>query len=221
MPAVLDQELWFPSAESALTSVDVNGLVAVGGELSVDRLLLAYRSGIFPWTVNPVTWWSPDPRAIFEWDRFHVSRSLDRTLRRNVFQITIDQAFRDVIEGCAAPARGRKTTWITPEFVDSYSKLHLEGHAHSVECWRNGALAGGIYGVAAGGMFAGESMFHRDADASKVALYYLYRHLKDRGFELFDIQMLTPHTESLGAIEIPRSEYLKRLRIAVRMECVF
>src|SRR5262249_12235113 len=146
------------------------GLVAVGGDLSPPRLLLAYRSGLFPWTVHPITWWSPDPRAVFELGAFRVSRSLRRTLLRPVFGITRDKAFRLVMEGCAAPGPGRRTTWITPDFLEAYTRLHDQGHAHSLECWQNGQLVGGIYGVALGGFFAGESMFHKVSNASKVAL---------------------------------------------------
>ena len=200
---------------------DPDGMVAVGGDLSVPRLLLAYRSGIFPWTVDPITWWSPDPRALFELDRFHVSRSLARVLRRKQFQVTADRAFRRVMEGCAAPAPGRRETWITREFIEAYTQLHRQGHAHSFECWDGTELAGGIYGVAIGGFFAGESMFHRVSDASKVALYHLVQHLRARGFGLFDIQMLTPITRRLGGIEILREEYLRRLAEAVRRTCKF
>ena len=221
MPAVLSQRLWFPDPNSAATAGGTNGLVAIGGDLSVSRLLLAYQSGIFPWTVDPITWWSPNPRAIFELDQFHVSRSLARTLRKQTFQVTIDRAFREVIGGCAKSGPGRKGTWITPEFITAYSKLHEEGHAHSVECWCDGQLAGGVYGVTVGGLFAGESMFHSVSDASKVALYHLIQHLKARRFVLFDIQILSPHTQGLGASEITRDEYLERLGRAVQRECIF
>jgi leucyl/phenylalanyl-tRNA--protein transferase len=217
MLAILDKQLWFPDAR--LT--DADGLVAVGGDLSVARLLLAYRSGIFPWTVNPITWWSPDPRAIFELEQFHVPHSLKKFIRHLPFEITVDRAFRQVMEGCAAPGPGRRTTWITAEFIAAYTQLHQHGHAHSVECWRGGELAGGIYGVSIGGFFAGESMFHRADGASKVALCHLVKHLRERGFALFDIQMPTPATRPLGAVEIRRREYLHRLAAAVRMECSF
>ncbi len=214
---LLDIRLRFPSPQLA----DSEGLVALGGDLSVARLLLAYRSGIFPWTVDPITWWSPDPRAIFELDRFHVSRSLARRLRRQVFRVTRDQAFRQVMEGCAAPAPGRRSTWITPQFIEAYTRLHELGHAHSLECWLGDRLAGGIYGVALGGFFAGESMFHCVSDASKVALFHLIEHLRARGFALFDIQMLTPITMQLGGVTIPRAQYLKRLAKAVGLPCAF
>ncbi|MEK7707630.1 MAG: leucyl/phenylalanyl-tRNA--protein transferase [Verrucomicrobiota bacterium] len=217
MPAILDQRLRFPDPRTA----DGEGLVAIGGDLSAPRLRLAYRSGIFPWTVNPITWWSPDPRAIFELEQFHVSRSLAKFIRKQPFAITRDRAFRQVMQGCAAPTSGRGETWVTPEFIEAYSRLHAQSRAHSVECWRASELVGGIYGVSLGGFFAGESMFHRVTNASKVALCHLVEHLRARGFALFDIQMITPATRRLGAIEIPREEYLKRLRAAVRLECSF
>jgi len=211
MPILLDQRVTFPSPVRA----NAEGLVAIGGDLSVPRLLLAYRSGIFPWTDKPITWWSPDPRAIFELDQFHVSHSLAKIIRKGVFQITIDRAFLEVMKGCAAPGPGRRSTWITREFLRAYTQLHEQGHAHSLECWQDGELVGGIYGVAIGGLFAGESMFHRASNASKIALYHLIEHLRQRNFALFDIQMLTPITSSLGAIQISRTEYLKRLALAV------
>ena len=215
--ALLDQRLRFPNPRLA----DAEGLVAVGGDLSVQRLVLAYRSGIFPWTVEPVSWWSPDPRAIFELDGFHVSRSLAKVIRKGPFEITTDQAFREVMHACAAPAPGRRTTWITPEFIEAYTELHEQGHAHSLECWEDGQLAGGVYGVAVGGLFAGESMFHRVSNASKVALFHLVLHLRQQGFMLFDIQMLTSATEQLGGTTIPREDYLRRLAAAVQKPCSF
>jgi leucyl/phenylalanyl-tRNA--protein transferase len=217
MPILLNPNTPFPDPALA----DAEGLVAVDGDLGSDRLLAAYRKGIFPWTVNPITWWSPDPRAIFELDRFHVSQSLARVIRRGKFEVTLDQSFRAVMEGCAASAPGRGETWITEEFIEAYTRLHRLGHAHSVECRLRGELAGGIYGVTVGGLFAGESMFHRASDASKVALHHLIGHLRGRGFTLFDIQMVTPATRPLGAIEIPRREYLRRLSAAVTMKCSF
>jgi leucyl/phenylalanyl-tRNA--protein transferase len=213
----LDQRLRFPDPRRA----DEEGLVAVGGDLSVQRLLLAYRSGIFPWTANPVTWWSPDPRGIFELDGFHISRSLARVLRQAPFEIRLDSAFQDVMEGCAEPARGRRSTWITPEFISAYCELYEQGHAHCLECWQNDELVGGIYGVSLGGFFAGESMFHRVTNASKVALYNLIEHLRQRGYVLFDTQMLTPITEQLGGVNISREVYLMRLKVAVEKPCSF
>jgi leucyl/phenylalanyl-tRNA--protein transferase len=246
MIPVLDSRLFFPNPRRA----DAEGLVAVGGDFSVPRLLLAYRSGIFPWTADPVTWWSPDPRGIFELEQsenpggkgkaipphptlspgeragrrgpgLHISRSLAKTIRKGLFRTSIDRAFRQVMEGCAAPAAGRRSTWITPEFLEGYTELHRQGHAHSLECWEGERLVGGVYGVAIGGFFAGESMFHRVSDASKIALFHLIEHLREREFSLFDIQMLTPITARLGGINIPRDEYLKRLDEAVDRPCLF
>jgi leucyl/phenylalanyl-tRNA--protein transferase len=210
-PALLTKELWFPNP----ASVSADGFVAVGGDLSMPRLLLAYRSGLFPWTVDPVTWWSPDPRAVIELDQFHVPRSLARTIRKGIFRMTLNCAFEEVIKHCGSLHRGG--SWITREFVAAYTALHRAGHAHSLECWQNDQIVGGIYGVAIGGFFAGESMFHRVSDASKVALYYLVEHLRQRGFVLFDIQMVTPVTERLGARTITREEYLGRLKPAIRL----
>jgi len=216
-PFLLGKELQFPEVDAS----PGEGLVAVGGDLSCERLLLAYRSGIFPWTVHPITWWSPARRAVFELDQFHVSRSLEKFMRQKPYRITRDRAFRRVMEGCAASAPGREDTWISPEFIEAYTRLHERGHAHSVECWRGNELVGGIYGVSVGGLFAGESMFYRADNASKIALHHLVHHLRERGFGLFDIQMLTPVTRRLGAIEISRAEYLKRLRVAVELKCSF
>jgi leucyl/phenylalanyl-tRNA--protein transferase len=214
---MLDRRLRFPSPEQA----DHEGLVAIGGDLSVSRLLLAYRSGIFPWTVDPITWWSPEPRAIFELDGLDVSRSLAKVIRQGLFRVTVDRAFRRVMQGCAAPARGRRSTWISPEFIAAYTQLHEQGHAHSLECWQGRRLVGGIYGVAVGGLFAGESMFHKVSNASKVALFHLVEHLRRQGFVLFDIQMLTPITAQLGGITISREEYLRRLAQAVEKPVAF
>ncbi len=197
-----------------------SGLVFSGGTLEVEYLLGAYRSGCYPWTVDPITWWSPDPRAVFELDTFHVPRSLKRRLRQNPFRITYDQAFKQVIRGCADRTTG-ENSWITEEFIDAYRRLHARGHAHSVEAWQDDRLVGGIYGVSIGGLFAGESMFHRESDASKIALYELHRSLNRSGYTLFDIQMITPVTALLGAVEIPRTQYLSRLRRAVRLSRQF
>ena len=214
---LLDNQLRFPDPRKA----DAEGLVAVGGELSVARLLLAYSSGIFPWTTGPVTWWSPDPRGIFELDAFHVSRSLARQLRSDRFEVTVNKCFKEVMQACAEPGPTRKGTWISAEFIAAYTRMHEEGHAHSVEVWSEGKLAGGVYGVAIGGFFAGESMFHRVSDGSKIALFHLVQRLRERQFELFDIQMLTPITEQLGGVSIPREQYLKRLAQAVKRSCRF
>ena len=162
-----------------------------------------------------ITWWSPDPRGIIELDDFHVSESLAKVIRKKPFEVTIEKAFQQVMQACATPGPKRRSTWITPEFIAAYTELHKRGHAHSVEYWQDGKLVGGVYGVAIGGLFAGESMFHLVDNASKVALYHLVQHLQERGFMLFDIQMVTAATEPLGAKAISRSEYLKRLASAV------
>ena len=200
---------------------DAEGLVGVGGDLSPKRLLEAYRHGIFPWfdADSPILWWSPDPRAIFELDGLHVSRRLARTMRSGRFTATVDHAFADVMDGCAR--RAGEGVWITPEMIEAYTRLHELGHAHSVEVWHEGRLAGGVYGVTIGGLFAGESMFTRVRDASKVALVHLMERLRQRGFQLVDVQFLNEHTARLGAVEIPRREYLARLREAVACDVRF
>ena len=196
-------------------------LVDIGGELNVPSLLAGYRSGAFPWTVNPVTWWSPDPRAVIEFDTFHPPRSLLKFLRKEPFLVTIDRAFEQVIRQCAASAPTRRTSWITPEFIRAYTELHKAGHAHSLEIWRQGQLVGGIYGVSIGGYFAGESMFHRVSNASKAALYYLVRHLAARHYALFDIQMPTRVTVQMGATLVARRDFIQRLREAQRLPVTF
>jgi leucyl/phenylalanyl-tRNA--protein transferase len=199
---------------------DENGLVAVGGDLRPARLMQAYRRGIFPWYDEgyPVMWWSPDPRAIFELDGLHVSRRLRRTIYSGRFEVTVNRDFAGVLRGCADREEG---TWITADMIAAYEELHRLGHAHSVEAWREGELAGGVYGVAAGAFFAGESMFTRRSDASKVALSFLADRLRQRGYQLFDIQFRTEHTTRLGAVEIPRAEYLARLRRAIKTRATF
>lgn len=197
----------------------------IGGDLSVERLLDAYRHGIFPWPMwddwLPMTWFSLDPRAIIELNGLHLSRRLARTLRNGPFTATCDQAFRDVIQGCSRRRKASDGTWITPHLLTAFCNLHDDGHAHSVEVWQGEELVGGIYGVAIGGLFAGESMFHRATDASKVALAALVAHLNVRGYQLFDIQQWTPHTGRMGACEISRSLYLQRLAAAVRLPVAF
>ncbi len=220
-PAEAGSRLWFPDPRQALREGPWNGLLAVGGDLSCERLLLAYRMGIFPWTGLPLTWWSPDPRAVIEFAEFHVPRSLARLLRRGDYSITFDRAFREVMAACAAPAPGRERTWISPGFIEAYTALHRAGYAHSLECWRQGVLIGGIYGVAIGGFFAGESMFHLQSNASKIALAHLVKHLQLRHYALFDIQMVTPVTRQLGAREIPREDYLRRLSVALDLPRTF
>lgn len=189
--------------------------VAIGIELTPALMLKGYACGIFPWSVSPVTWWSPDPRAIFELDGLYISRRLARTIRKNQFQIRFDTAFHQVITECAQPRSEQNGVWITDEFMDAYMQLFRAGYAHSVECWQGDELVGGIFGVAVGGFFAGESMFHRVSDASKIALHFLIERLRVCGFKLFDIQVITDHTHRMGAVEISRSEYLSRLREAI------
>ncbi|HEY4232198.1 MAG TPA: leucyl/phenylalanyl-tRNA--protein transferase [Lacipirellulaceae bacterium] len=211
---------FFPSPLA--TSAD--GLVCVGGRLSPEWLLDAYRHGIFPWPVwddEPMAWWSLDPRAILEIDGLHVSRRLARTLRSGKFAATLDRDFEAVIHGCATTTGRAGETWLTPAMIAAYCELHRLGHAHSVEVWRNGQLAGGSYGVAIGGLFAAESMFHRVTDASKVAVVNLVEHLRSRGYQLLDVQQWTPHTGRLGAVEIPRVEYLRRLAAARDLQVTF
>ena len=216
-PPWLGESNEFPSPELAGAA----GLVALGGDLSMERLLAAYRHGIFPWTVNPITWWSPDPRGIIELDAFHISERLGKIIRKQIFKVTFDKAFQEVMQACATPRPNRRSTWITKEFIEAYTALHQHGHAHSVECWKSGELVGGIYGVAIGGLFAGESMVHLPNNASKVALYHLVRHLQDHQFTLFDIQMVTAATKPLGAKAIARGEYLRRLAVTVVQDCSF
>ena len=185
--------------------------------LTPEGVELAYRHGIFPMAderTGQVLWFRPDPRAVIPLDGFHVSRSLARTLRRGLFEIRFDTDFEGVMRGCADRPEG---TWISERFVEVYGALHRAGKAHSVEAWREGRLAGGVYGLALGGAFMAESMFHRETDASKVALAALTSRLRERGFVLLDVQYVTPHLESLGAIEITRREYERRLEEALRL----
>lgn len=200
----------FPPAASA----DEHGIVGVGADLEPGTLLAAYRQGLFPMRLGPtgaVAWWSPDPRAVIPLDGLRVSRSLRRSMRR--FAIRVDTAFEAVMRGCGDPARPHG--WIDESFVEAYTRLHELGWAHSVEAWDGDELAGGLYGVSIERLFAGESMFHRRADASKVALVGLVAILRARGARLLDVQWATPHLESLGAVEITRDDYLAALAGAV------
>ena len=218
---LLPPSRFFPPAEE----VDPEGLVGFGGELTPEWLLDAYRHGIFPWPITdvdaPVAWWTPDPRAVIELDRFHVPRRLQRTLRGGRFELTRDRDFAGVIHGCATAAGRVGETWLTPAMIRAYIRMHKLGHAHSVEAWQDGRLVGGTYGLAIAGLFAGESMFHRARDASKAALVHLVDHLRTRGYALLDIQQLTPHTARFGAIEIRRAEYLARLAKALTLKVTF
>ena len=186
-------------------------------ELTPQILINAYAQGIFPMAEDDGTiyWVDPDPRTIIPLDGFHVSRSLKRRLRKGGYHVTVDQAFRRVMEECAAPAPGREETWISDELIDLYTVLHEKGYTHSVEVWIKEQLVGGVYGVSIGKFFAGESMFSRVTNGSKIALYYLVENLKRQGYELFDVQFTTEHLKSLGAIEISRAEYQRRLKAAL------
>lgn len=210
--------MYFPPVDSA----NCDGLLLLGGELSPAWLLEAYSRGIFPWPVfdgirDRLAWFSPDPRAILPLERFHVSRRLMRRIRGQKYRLSRDTAFRQVIEACAQTRPDQEGTWITPEMVEAYSGLHRLGYTHSVEVWEAERLVGGIYGVAIGGYFAGESMFHRVTDGSKIALAHLVDHLRERQFTLLDIQQQSPHLARMGAIEIPRSEFLRRLEQALEV----
>ncbi len=211
----LDADPRFPPVEQALR--DPNGLLAMGGDLHPQTLLEAYRQGIFPWyeAGQPILWWSPDPRLVLYPERLKVSRSLRKVLRAGRFEIRFDTAFDAVIEGCAAPRPGQSGTWITEEMKAAYRRLHRLGHAHSAEAWQDGELAGGLYGVALGGVFFGESMFTRVSDASKAAFTTLVRHLQNWGYTLIDCQVTTDHLLRLGAEEVPRRRFQRELETAL------
>lgn len=197
----------FPPLEQALTQP--NGLLAAGGALDPQWLLTAYRQGIFPWYSpgEPILWWSPDPRLVLLPDELHISRSLRKTLRRCPFELRVDSAFSAVIEACAAPRAPALGTWISAEMRAAYLAMHELGYAHSVECWRDGRLVGGLYGMALGRVFFGESMFSVATDASKVAFAHLVRFLRTRGYAIIDCQMKTAHLMSLGARDITRQQF--------------
>jgi leucyl/phenylalanyl-tRNA---protein transferase len=201
----------FPPVEQALQSP--NGLLAAGADLSPARLLDAYSRGIFPWfsVGQPILWWSPHPRLVLRPHELNISRSLRKTLAKRPFEIRADSAFRAVIRACAEPRSADGGTWITAEMIGAYCELHRLGYAHSIECWCDGELVGGLYGVALGRAFFGESMFARRSDASKVALVHLVRHLQALQFGLIDCQMYTSHLVSLGAREMPRREFCAQL----------
>ncbi|MGD8576771.1 MAG: leucyl/phenylalanyl-tRNA--protein transferase [Thiohalophilus sp.] len=206
-----DADDWFPDVELALR--DPDGLLAIGGDLSTSRLLTAYRHGIFPWYSDgqPILWWSPDPRSVLFPEELKISRSLRKTLKKGAFHITFDQAFTDVMQCCASPRDDGLGTWITKEMRAAYEQLHESGHAHSVEAWYDNKLAGGLYGVALGRVFFGESMFARMTDASKVAFVTLVAHLRQWNFQLIDCQVETGHLNSLGARPIPRHRFTQYL----------
>ena len=207
----------FPTVERALREPD--GLLAAGGDLSVDRLLNAYRRGIFPWYSDPqpILWWSPDPRCVIFPGKLHVSHSLRKTLRRDGYDVSIDTAFEEVVRACAGPRRNQpgSGTWITDAMQTAYLELHHLGYAHSVEVRMDDELAGGVYGVALGRAFFGESMFSQRPNASKIALAWLSAKLSEWGYELFDCQVHSAHLARLGAVLIPRAEFIRRLQHAV------
>lgn len=205
----------FPPVETALA--EPNGLLAVGGDLSPQRLLEAYRKGIFPWfnEDDPILWWSPDPRMVLFPHELKISRSLQKTLKKGDYQIRADTHFAQVMHACASPRRGQAGTWIHPQMIAAYTALHEMGLAHSVETWIDGELAGGLYGVALGRMFFGESMFSRVTDASKIALVHLVQQLRQWEFGMIDCQVQTGHLASLGAREISRSEFSQKLNMLI------
>jgi leucyl/phenylalanyl-tRNA--protein transferase len=208
-PANPDQP--FPPASSALKTPD--GLLAIDGCLSAQRIINAYRHGIFPWFSpgEPILWWSPNPRLVLYPDNLIISRSLAKTIRRNKFTITIDQAFPEVINACAKTRDTQEGTWISDDMKQAYNRLHQQGIAHSIETWNNQTLVGGLYGLALGQVFFGESMFYKQSDASKVAFVYLAQQLKNWHYKLIDCQVRTDHLLSLGAKEIPREQFLLHL----------
>jgi leucyl/phenylalanyl-tRNA--protein transferase len=216
---ILDSALEFPPVDQT----DEDGLLAVGGDLSVERLLLAYKSGIFPWFSNPLGWFSPEERAIFDLEKIMPSSRLARKMKTGTYTFTINKAFERVMRECAKsrPHPHRQESWISEEFIEGYTKLYYKGYAHSVECWQDKELIGGIYGVAIGGFFGGESMFYNVSDGGKMAFYHLIDHLRKQGFVLFDSQALNSTTEKLGAFNIPREDYLKQLKQAVNLKISF
>lgn len=206
----LTDAISFPPVECATEE----GILAVGGDLSPERLLAAYSRGIFPWynEGEPILWWSPDPRFVLFPEEVYISKTMRQVLRRNIFRIHYDRSFDEVVKRCQGPRKKQRGTWITPEMRDAYRNLHELGFAHSVEAWRDGHLAGGLYGVSLGGCFFGESMFAEESNASKAALIVLALRLREIGFLVIDSQVYTAHLESLGAREIRRDEYLEILR---------
>ena len=206
---VLNNELVFPPVDQA----EPDGLLAVGGDLSIGRLLLAYRQGIFPWYEGKhILWWSPDPRFVLFPDELKESKSMKQLVRKNAFEFRVDTAFSEVITNCKTMARrGQESTWITDEVRAAYIRLHKAGHAHSAEAWRDGQLVGGLYGIRMGRAFFGESMFSKESNASKFAFIQYVQRLHSDGVQLIDCQVYTEHLESLGARMIPRTEFIKKL----------
>lgn len=213
----LQNATFFPPVDTALA--EPNGLLAMGGDLSATRLLEAYRHGIFPWfnPGEPILWWCPDPRMVLVPGEVRVTRSLAKRIRNGGFEVRVDSAFAEVMRACAAPREDAGGTWISPAMIAAYSRLFDAGYAHSVETWRDGRLVGGLYGVAIGRMFYGESMFSREGDASKVALVRLAQQLQRWDFGLIDCQMETPHLASMGARTMPRTAFTARLTELVNL----
>lgn len=207
-------DLSFPPLSRALRAP--NGLLAAGGDLSPARLIAAYRHGCFPWYEDnqPLLWWSPDPRMVLYPAELHIGRSLHKTLRKGIYQVTFDQAFREVIQACAAPRNYTEQTWITHDMQNAYERLHQMGTAHSVEVWQQDTLVGGLYGVAIGRVFFGESMFTRASDASKVGFVHLVKHLQKAGLAMIDCQMYSHHLHKLGGRLIPREDFAEQLACA-------
>lgn len=207
----------FPPVHLAMR--DPNGLLAIGGDLSLPRLMRAYSQGIFPWfnPDEPILWWCPDPRAALEPSQMHASHSLRKRIRRQDYAVTLDAAFEDVLDACATARAKSRGTWLGNDMKEAYRQLHRHGHCHSVEIWQDGRLAGGLYGVAMGRVFFGESMFTRATDASKLAFYHLCRQLQAWRFELIDCQISSAHLATLGAQEIRRDEFLARMRKGVAL----
>jgi len=211
----LSERKVFPSPDLARK----DGLLAIGGDLSEERLILAYQLGIFPWFSDdsPILWWSPDPRLVLFPNELHISKRLKRTIKKCTFEVSFDKAFKEVIEFCAKIKRkGQDGTWIGKEMMEAYLNLYYSGFAHSVECWQNGNLVGGLYGVSLGRVFFGESMFSKVTDASKVALITLVQKIKKWDFKFIDCQVTTSHLMSLGAREIPRKKFLRILNEALK-----
>lgn len=203
----LDQKLYFPDLELAFEEPD--GLLAAGGDLSVERLLLAYRTGIFPWydETQPIMWWSPNPRSVLLPENLHISRSLRKTIKKSLFTLTCDTAFEEVISACADSRKNAEGTWITQEMLNAYTDLYEQGFAHSVEVWQHDKLVGGLYGLALGAVFFGESMFSRSSNASKVGFVHLVEHLRARNFQLIDCQVESEYMNNFGAELIDRQAF--------------
>jgi leucyl/phenylalanyl-tRNA--protein transferase len=210
--------LAFPPLNNALG--DPNGLLAFGGDLSVDRLQSAYRSGVFPWYSDgePIMWWSPNPRGIIYTEQLHINRTLRKVLKQQNFTVTLNQAFAQVIDFCADAPFRKEETWIVDDMLKAYQNLHHHGVAHSIEVWMNDKLAGGLYGVAINGYFSGESMFYRQSNASKIALVYLTKLLKSQNIQFIDCQMVNPFLENMGCIEIPRTKFVTLQTKALTIE---